>query len=147
MTHEEFDNFQDGLLAEVVAMKSTKGREYANSENRFANFNRLALSLDLTNIQVAWVYTAKHLDAIASYCRLGRTQSIEPIRGRIVDAITYLTLITGMIEEMETSKIDVLSMEQDKDKNKLLGNYRCKYCNDYFETKDQVEMHLGCTHE
>ena len=99
MTHEQFNDFQANLLDEVVAMKNTKGKEYANSNERFANFNRLAGSLGLTNRQVAWVYTAKHLDSIASYCRTGQTFSSEPIRGRIVDAITYLTLIAGMIEE------------------------------------------------
>src|ERR1035437_535677 len=98
MTHEEFDKYQNELLNKVVGMGVTKGKEYSNSESRFANFDRLAVELGLTNIQVAWVYTKKHLDGIASYCRTGQILS-EPIGGRIVDAIVYLTLIAGMIEE------------------------------------------------
>ena len=101
MTRKEFNIFQEILINEVIAMKDTKGKEYANSESRFANFDRLAASLGIPNIQVAWIYTAKHLDSIASYCRTGQTFSSEPIRGRIVDAIVYLTLIAGMIEEKE----------------------------------------------
>ena len=57
MTHQEFDNYQIKLLTQVNRMKDTKGKEYSNSENRFANFDRLAAELGLTNIQVAWVYT------------------------------------------------------------------------------------------
>lgn len=105
MTHAEFKEFQNSLLHEVVDTAGTKGIEYANSAtNRFANFNRLATSLDIPNIQVAWIYTAKHLDAIASYCRTGQVFS-EPIRGRIVDAIVYLTLIAGMIEGENDTKL------------------------------------------
>jgi hypothetical protein len=48
---------------------------------------------------VGWVYLKKHLDSIASYVKDGKIHSTEPIRGRIVDAIVYLTLIGGMIEE------------------------------------------------
>src|SRR5665811_11669 len=98
MTHEQFDDFQNTLLRKVVGMRDTKGKEYSNSESRFGNFNRIAAELGLTNIQVAWVYTKKHLDGIASYCRTEKILS-EPIEGRIVDAIVYLTLIAGMIEE------------------------------------------------
>jgi len=98
MTHEEFDGFQNVLLCKVINMGTTKGKEYSNSESRFANFDRAAAELGLTNIQVAWVYVKKHLDGIASFCRTGKELS-EPIEGRIVDAIVYLTLIAGMIEE------------------------------------------------
>ena len=98
VTFPEFDKFQEELLKEVVVMKDTKGKEYAHSEDRFANFNRLAEGLNLPNTQIAWVYTMKHKDSIESYLR-GGYKGTEPIRGRIVDLITYLTLIAGMIEE------------------------------------------------
>lgn len=99
MTFQEFDKFQSKLFAEVVRMKDTKAREYANSKDRFANFRRLAASLNLRDYQIGWVYTVKHLDAIASYMKTGGTLSEEGIRGRFVDAITYLTLIAGMVHE------------------------------------------------
>jgi|ERR1035437_808564 hypothetical protein len=105
MTFEEFDRFQEELLKEVVGMKDTKGREYAHAEDRFANFNRLAGGLELSNIMIAWVYTKKHIDGIESYVKDGRTYSVEGIRGRIVDAIVYLTLIAGMVKEKEIGYI------------------------------------------
>jgi hypothetical protein len=100
MTFEEFDRFQEELLKEVVGMKDTKGREYSHSEDRFANFNRLSGRLGLPNTTIAWVYLTKHIDGIESYVKDGQTYSTEGVRGRIVDAIVYLTLIGGMIEEM-----------------------------------------------
>ncbi len=103
MTHSAFNSYQATVLEQVIKMKDTKGKEYANNDGeRFANFNRLAAMLDMTNIQVAWIYLAKHLDSISSYCRTGQTFSSEPIEGRIVDAITYLTLIAGMIHEKDS---------------------------------------------
>jgi hypothetical protein len=101
MTFEEFDNFQHELLAEVVCMIDTKGKEYAHSIDRFANFKRLSDGLGLPNTVIAWVYAKKHIDSIESYIKDNKTYSTEGIRGRIVDLITYLTLIGGMIEERE----------------------------------------------
>ena len=99
MTFEEFDRYQEGLLTEVVGMRDTKGKEYAHSEDRFANFNRLAEGLGLANITIAWVYAKKHVDSVESFVKEGKEFSTEGIRGRLVDLITYLTLIGGMIEE------------------------------------------------
>ncbi len=99
MTHEKFNEYQKKLLDLVIEMKNTKGKEYANSDDRFGNFNRLSSRLGLTNTQVAWVYITKHLDSIESYIKNGKVYSTESIQGRILDAITYLTLIGGMAQE------------------------------------------------
>jgi hypothetical protein len=106
MTHIDFAVYQTELLEEVVGMGSTKGEEYSNSTDRFANFNRLSAQLGLSNIQIAWIYLAKHLDGIASYCRT-ETEFSEPIEGRIVDAIVYLTLIAGMIKERRDAQTEM----------------------------------------
>jgi hypothetical protein len=112
LTFQEFDKFQTELLAQVVVMKDTKGKEYANSADRFANFNRLSERLNLTNLKIALVYLTKHMDAIESYISRGRTYSTETIQGRIVDAITYLTLIAGMISEYEQDDIKVMGIKE-----------------------------------
>lgn len=100
MTFDEFNNYTEELLGQVTKMRDTKGKEYANSLDRFDNFNRLSKRLDLDRLKVAWVYFIKHIDAIESYIKTGKVIS-EPINGRIVDATTYLTLIGGMIRETE----------------------------------------------
>jgi hypothetical protein len=131
MTFEEFDKFQAELWEECIKMKLTKGKEYANSTSRFANFNRLAESLGLTNIQVGWVYTAKHIDAIAQFCRTQQTHSSENIRGRIVDAMVYLSLIAGMIKEHEQ---DTLKIEEIKVKHTIHdATYQCAWCKSTFK--------------
>jgi hypothetical protein len=99
MTFSEFDKFHSKLINDVFDMRNTKGKEYANSNDRFDNFNRLARKLGINRLQAANVYLTKHLDAIDQYCRTEQTHSTEGIYGRIVDAITYLSLIAGMIEE------------------------------------------------
>ncbi len=101
MIFSEFDEFQQGLIKEVVGMRDTKGLEYANSEDRFANFRRLCDQTGIKDYQVAYIYLVKHLDSLASFMKHGREFSSEKIRGRIVDAIVYLTLIAGMIYESQ----------------------------------------------
>lgn len=96
-----FDKYQSHLLQQVVVMKDTKGKEYAHGEDRFGNFNRLAKELGLTNLQVAWVYLKKHLDSIVSFVKDQKVYSVEPIEGRFIDAITYLTLMAGMAKEIQ----------------------------------------------
>jgi hypothetical protein len=101
MTFEQFDKFQEELLAEVVKMKSTKGREYANSADRFGNFNRLSQRLELPNYKIGWIYLVKHLDSIEAWMKDPSKPLTESIQGRFVDAITYLTLIAGMVVESQ----------------------------------------------
>ena len=102
MTFSEFDEYQDELLEKVREVKNTKGREYAGTEDRFSNFNRLAADLDLDRLKICQVYLTKHLDAIKSYVRQKRIFSTESVEDRIVDAITYLTLLAGMIKESQS---------------------------------------------
>ena len=133
MTFPEFDTFQEKLLAEVVGLKDTKGIEYANSESRFANFTRLSERLNIKPTAVALVYLTKHMDAIESYISRGRTYSTESIQGRIVDAICYLTLIAGMIEEEAASA----PVEDFKIEDQNIGK------DQPFEYDDSPEKHLG----
>lgn len=101
MTFEEFDKYQANLLTDVIDMGTTKGKEYAHSIERFANFNRISEKLQVPRLQVALVYLEKHMDGISSFIATSKISSNEPIQGRIIDAITYLTLIGGMIYEDE----------------------------------------------
>ena len=102
MTQEEFSKLQANLLKQVVNMSTTKGREYANNDSdRLANFKRAAWKTGITPMVVLSVYLDKHLGAIDSYIRHQRSFSTEGIEGRLVDAITYLTLLWGLITEQE----------------------------------------------
>lgn len=133
MTHKDFDNFQEKLLAEVTAMGQTKGKEYASETDRFDNFNQDAADNDIDRLKAANIFLNKHMRAIKSYIRKGQTYSNEPIRGRIVDAITYLTLIAGMIEESE--------LIENKREEVVLENkehLKCSVCNIEFINNDEI---------
>lgn len=102
MTFPEFDSFFEALIDECRSMRDTKGKEYAHSASRFANFDRTSERLGISREMVANVYLDKHLDAIDSYIMHKESYSGENIQGRIVDAMVYLSLIAGMIEEHKT---------------------------------------------
>jgi hypothetical protein len=100
MTFEDFDRITERIITQVKTMRDTKGKDYAGGRDRFDNFNRLATKLGIPRIEVWDVYFSKHMDTIESYIRTGKILS-EPVEGRIVDAITYLLLLAGMIAEDE----------------------------------------------
>lgn len=110
MTFPEFAKFQDDLYAEISVTREIKGREYASSEDRFANFNRSAAKNEIHRLQAANVFLQKHQDSIDTFIKdiaAGRTPKLsEPIRGRFKDAILYLFLMAGMVEEEELGKGD-----------------------------------------
>ena len=74
-------------------------KEYAQSEdNVFANFERIAKSVDTDRKKVLMVYLLKHIDGISAYTK-GHHSQREYVTGRITDAIVYLMLLWGMVEE------------------------------------------------
>lgn len=95
-------------------MRDVKGKEYAHSEECFANFNRAAERLKLDRLKVAMVYRDKHIDSIASFIADRKTYSGEHIRGRYIDAINYLTFELGMIEEEQALPADVKTSPDSK---------------------------------
>ncbi len=99
MTFQEFAAFQKKLFEDCIQMCDTKGLEYTSGKDRFENFNDAATDMDVPRLKVAEIFLDKHMRAIESYIRTGKSYSTEPIRGRFVDAIVYLTLIAGMVEE------------------------------------------------
>ena len=50
-------------------------------------------------------YLLKHVDGIASYVK-GHESQRENIRGRLTDAIVYLTLLWGMVEERDENNME-----------------------------------------
>ena len=74
-------------------------KEYAQDEdNVFANFERVAKSIDTDRKKVLMVYLLKHIDGISAYTK-GHHSQREDVTGRITDAMVYLMLLWGMVEE------------------------------------------------
>ncbi len=87
-------------------------KEYArNKNNAFANFERIANSLDLNKEEVLLVYLLKHIDGISSFVK-GHQSQREDIRGRITDAIVYLCLLWGMIEQEDNKPHNIIMLER-----------------------------------
>ena len=76
-----------------------KGADYTGgNEDRLNNFKESARALNLTDLEVWAVYFLKHIAAITTYVKDGKVQS-ENIKGRIDDAINYLYLLEGLIDD------------------------------------------------
>ena len=112
MNTEAFIQMRKEFLEEMAAMDFTKGKEYANSENRFDNFNRIGAELGIPAEMVALVYFRKHVDAIFHFGKdLQKGYSLreidalasEPIESRILDACNYLILLLGIIKDRRTA--------------------------------------------
>jgi len=99
MKNSEFYALVEKVLDDCVGIMRSKGDVYAGKDqDKFANFNRLAAKLGLNRVKIWMVYFQKHMDAIESFLR-GEYGDPEPIEGRIKDAINYLLILYGMIQE------------------------------------------------
>lgn len=102
---ESTDRFYE---QECKKTMQTKGQEYSGSEDKFANFKRLAKKYNVPPEEICGIYMTKHLDSIDSFIRQRRAgKSVreieaglsEPISSRIADAVNYLFILKGIIDE------------------------------------------------
>ena len=104
MTYDQFTAVLNDLLEQIRKTRDAGQAEYAHTTtNVFANFDRVAEQTGMTREQVLMVYLLKHLDGICAYIKGHRSQR-EPVQGRIIDAIVYLTLLYGMVVASEEAK-------------------------------------------
>lgn len=102
MTFNEFDELMEATYQKLLAMRASKGRDYAGNDDRLANFKRHAEQVDIDPLKIWAVYYNKHHDAIMTFVRMHAHESYqpsEPIEGRIEDAILYLFLLLGLIHD------------------------------------------------
>jgi hypothetical protein len=99
MKKSNFDSLFKSIIKEVKSTRDSGQKEYAHTEdNVFANFERVANSLDISREQALMVYLMKHMDGINAWIK-GHKSQREDVRGRIKDAIVYLCLLWGMSED------------------------------------------------
>ena len=96
-------------------MRAAGQKEYARKQsNAFANFEIVANHIDSSKEKVLMVYLLKHIDGISSFVN-GHKSQREDVRGRITDAIVYLCLLWGMIDEEDSkSHNDIMLEKYDK---------------------------------
>ena len=64
----------------------------------FANFERVANTLDINRETALMCYLLKHIDGVVSYTQ-GHKSQREDVRGRLTDIIVYTMLLWGMVDE------------------------------------------------
>ena len=98
MTRKQMQTQIKKIFLQIQKTREEGQKEYARrSDNAFANFERISESLELKREEVLLVYLLKHIDGICSFVK-GHKSQREDIRGRLTDAIVYLCLLWGMVE-------------------------------------------------
>ena len=108
MTHATMQKVMKKIVKEITKTRESGQKEYAHdTDNVFANFERVAGTLDLPREKVLMVYLLKHIDGIVSHIG-GHTSQREAVTGRITDAIVYLMLLWGMFEDTEYNENELI---------------------------------------
>jgi len=112
MTKDQFDDLFTSIIDQVKSTRDDGQKEYAHDEvNVFANFERTARQLNTTREKVLMTFLMKHMDGIVAHIN-GHTSQREDIRGRIKDAIVYLTLYWAMVEGEMGVKWEQMGVEE-----------------------------------
>jgi len=99
MNKSHFNSLIEVIIHEVIEARDEGQKEYAHTKtNVFANFERTAALLDESREKVLMTFLLKHIDGIAAHVK-GHQSQREDVTGRLKDAIVYLMLLWGMIEE------------------------------------------------
>ena len=98
MTREEFICLREEAIKREGILLLAKGAEYHTNEDMMMNFNLIAEQTGLTPLQVWAIYFMKHVCSILSFVRTGR-DSVEGTESRFDDAVNYLHLGLGLIED------------------------------------------------
>jgi hypothetical protein len=124
MTQQEFQTIQKQIFDEVLQMCVTKGQEYASNSDRFSNFKEVAKDIGINPVQVLMVFVTKHIRSIEQYVRTGKTLSNETTHSRIIDIITYMTLLEGLIRDLNSVNTqDYKGLEQTIDSDYFSGKF------------------------
>ena len=104
MTQKQMALLMEKIFKKIQKTRDAGQKEYArNSNNAFANFERISNNLEISREEVLLVYLLKHIDGICSHVK-GNISQREDVRGRITDVIVYLCLLWGMINQKEENR-------------------------------------------
>jgi len=99
MTYKDMQKVVRRQLKQVLKIRDAGQKEYARTENNvFANFERVSSFTGVSREQALMTYLLKHIDGIMAHIN-GHKSQREDVSGRITDAIVYLLLLQGMIDD------------------------------------------------
>jgi hypothetical protein len=121
MTNQQFIKETEEFFKQCIETMNKKGAEYSGTND----FKRLAVKYSVPIEEIWGIYFSKHIDSIDTFIKKRRAgysikqieQNLsEPISGRIMDAINYLAIFKGIIDEArEQEKLSQLSQERSDD--------------------------------
>jgi hypothetical protein len=104
MNYKQLDKIIQSQIKQILQTRDDGQKEYARDINNvFANFQRVGEYVDISQEQVLMVYLLKHIDGIMAYIN-GHKSQREGVEGRITDAIVYLLLLKGMVDDNVINK-------------------------------------------
>jgi hypothetical protein len=99
MTYKDMQKVVRRQLKQVLKIRDAGQKEYARTEdNVFANFERVSSFTGVSREQALMTYLLKHIDGIMAHIN-GHKSQREDVSGRITDAIVYLLLLQGMVDD------------------------------------------------
>lgn len=127
MDRTTFTELRDRHYAAIAEINDRKGHDYAGDDDALANFKkddqRLRKIVQNDPKLAKWyVYFDKHYEAVMTFLEEGDVKS-EPIEGRIHDAILYLFLLLGLIEDMKAED-GTLQDTLRRDRERLLNPHK-----------------------
>ena len=103
MKKKHFDELFNVIIDDIKSTRDQGQKEYAHDiDNVFANFERVAKSLDISREKALMTYALKHVDGINSWIK-GHKSQREDVTGRIKDLIVYSCLLWAMVEENQST--------------------------------------------
>lgn len=130
MNQKDFEELCQQIQRDTTDILILKGREYAGSADRLANFKRNAELSGVDPLTVLHVYMAKHWDSFSTYVRDMQAKQprelSEPIEGRLHDLINYAVLAVALIQDKpneEPYSLAVWLFLEDAPEGQLVSGY------------------------
>ena len=134
MTQQQYDIIIEHLTHDRKKVSEAKRKDYTKgSENVLKNFYNQSEELGITPLQSLGVHMEKQFSAILNYIKTDGQSESEPIIKRIGDAMNYLELMWGVINEEEKVVIEEFTIDSVGD-----GPFSMDWDDHFWEEDDEL---------
>ena len=104
MKTERFNQIVEEQINKIRSVLVKKADEYNLEEDRLGFFKRAAAFAQETPEQALYGFLLKHLQSITDMVQSGKEYSKELWQEKITDAMNYLVLLLGLLEDTGRAK-------------------------------------------